>query len=117
MNNLHPYLIAESQLPLDLVKLQQKAYLGDADAQFALASAFQKGRNIIKNAKYAFYWFKKAANQGNIAAQYNVWFSYLIGDGVEKDESEANRWYQKAALKNSQSTNLVINNILNPTCQ
>ena len=40
---------------------------------------------------------RKAGDQGNAAAQYNLGQAYNLGNGVEKDPAEATRWWQKAA--------------------
>lgn len=50
------------------------------------------GRNYIK----AMSWFRKAADQGNYYASYNIGFMYLRGLGVHKDWSEAIRWFSKS---------------------
>jgi hypothetical protein len=42
-------------------------------------------------------WYRKAADQGNANAQYNLGVAYDNGEGVLKDEAEAVRWYRKAA--------------------
>ena len=43
------------------------------------------------------YWYQKAAEAGESAAQFNLAFCYKNGEGVEKDFSKAVYWYQKAA--------------------
>ena len=40
---------------------------------------------------------KKAAEQGYAQAQYNLGVCYANGDGVEKNPTEAVKWYRKAA--------------------
>ena len=40
---------------------------------------------------------KKAAEQGDAQAQYNLGNCYAFGDGVEKNLSEAVKWWRKAA--------------------
>jgi len=40
---------------------------------------------------------KKSAEQGVVAAQYNLGICYYNGDGVKKDLTEAVKWYRKAA--------------------
>jgi len=40
---------------------------------------------------------RKAAEQGNAAAQFNLGMMYANGQGVTQDYSEAFRWYRKAA--------------------
>ncbi len=41
--------------------------------------------------------YRKAADQGDASAQYNLGFCYANGAGVDKDDKEAVRWYRKAA--------------------
>jgi hypothetical protein len=41
--------------------------------------------------------FKKAAEQGDAQAQFNLGVCYANGRGVAKDEKEAAKWFQKAA--------------------
>ena len=42
-------------------------------------------------------WYKKAADQGYVGAQYNIGLLYENGEGVKRDFSQARAWYQKAA--------------------
>ena len=42
-------------------------------------------------------WFRKAAEQGDAEAQYNLGVCYDDGEGVVKDQFEAIMWYRKAA--------------------
>ena len=43
-------------------------------------------------------WYRKAAEQGNAAAQYNLGVRYETGrGGLPKDEAKAVEWYRKAA--------------------
>ena len=43
----------------------------------------------------AFKWYKKAAENGELAAFYYVGNAYEEGEGVDKDEVEAAKWYEK----------------------
>ncbi|CAC9590251.1 hypothetical protein [uncultured Gammaproteobacteria bacterium] len=115
MNQMHAYLLAESKLKIDTVKIQQQAYLGDAEAQYKLADIFQKGKGVVKNPTNAFYWYQKAAKQGNLPAQFNVWYAYLTGEGTQANEQLADKWYAKAMLKNSSSTQSIINRLIGTT--
>lgn len=47
----------------------------------------------------AMIWFRKAADQGNAAAQNNIGWLYQNGWGVKQDYAEAANWYRKAAEK------------------
>jgi TPR repeat protein len=42
-------------------------------------------------------WYQKAAEQGNVAAEYELGVIYTNGEGVAQDYAEAVRWYRKAA--------------------
>ena len=44
----------------------------------------------------AVVWLKKAAEQGNMVAQYNLGVCYNNGEGVEKDQEKSNYWLKKA---------------------
>ena len=45
---------------------------GDAKAQNKLAICYKNGKGVRKNLKKAVEWFTKAAEQGNVSAQFNV---------------------------------------------
>lgn len=45
----------------------------------------------------ALAWYRKAAEQGNPDAQYNVGMMYLRGEGVAGNRQEAIKWIGKAA--------------------
>jgi uncharacterized protein len=42
-------------------------------------------------------WYRKAAEQGNAIAQYNLGDMYRIGEGVPPDYEATASWYRKAA--------------------
>ncbi len=42
-------------------------------------------------------WWRKAAEQGDERAQYNLGRCYDKGEGVAQDKTEAIKWYRKAA--------------------
>jgi TPR repeat protein len=45
----------------------------------------------------AMSWYRKAADQGNAPAQFNLGFMYFNGLGVPQDDAAAASWYRKAA--------------------
>lgn len=59
----------------------------------------KEGEKLYSDKKYeqAIYWWQKAADAGNSAAQYRLAFCYLKGEGIEKDVEKAVYWWQKAA--------------------
>src|SRR5438874_2513020 len=44
--------------------------------------------------------YRKAAEQNDAIAQFNLAFAYANGRGVAKDDAEAVKWYRKAAEQN-----------------
>ena len=42
-------------------------------------------------------WYRMAADQGLVAAQYNLGLKYERGEGVGRDHGEAVKWFRKAA--------------------
>ena len=42
-------------------------------------------------------WYQKAAENGDIKAQYNIATLYINGEGIERNLEKALYWYQKAA--------------------
>ena len=73
----------ESLTTSDIVKLGNDYYFGVNGKQI----------NYVK----AVEWFRKAAEQGNDVAQYNLAMCYERGEGVVKDLAEAVKWFRKAA--------------------
>jgi hypothetical protein len=49
-----------------------KAIQGDADAQFNLGLLYYPGVGTPADRRYGLYWYKKAAEQGLVHAQYNL---------------------------------------------
>lgn len=69
-----------------------KAESGDVEAQFGLATEYWEKVDY----EQAFFWCKKAAEQGNTSAQNNIGFMYECGYGVKKNIKRAFDWYLKA---------------------
>jgi len=44
-------------------------------------------------------WYRKAARQGNLQAEFNLAALYDIGQGVPLDHAEAARWNRKVARR------------------
>ncbi len=87
-------------IDLDLTNWTRMATQGDADAQFNLGLMYYKGEptlGVEQNLSLAARWWWRAANKGHAKAQYNLGLMYHYGQGVEKDEEEAARWFRLAA--------------------
>lgn len=76
-----------------LADLYNAAQVGNVDAQFELALCYHYGNGITQDKAKALYWTLQAANNGFIAAQYNVKWYY------EKANSyTACKWYNKTTV-------------------
>jgi len=53
---------------------------------------YHSGQGVPRDYEKAMQWFRKAADQGFAAAQYNLGFVYQVGLG---DNAEAVRWYKR----------------------
>ena len=71
----------------------QDAEVISATEQCRLGLGYAKAGNHIEAAKC----FRKSAEQGVAAAQYNLGIAYLDGHGVPQDYTEAARWWRKAS--------------------
>lgn len=72
-------------------------WVGLADEQYSLASAYYKGELEQQDYMEAFKWYHKAADQGHIISQYKLGVMYDNGEGVPKSYASAVTWYRKAA--------------------
>jgi TPR repeat protein len=48
----------------------------------SLATLYAEGRGVEKNSKQAAVWYRKAADQGDPRAQYDLGVMYEYGNGV-----------------------------------
>lgn len=73
----------------------KKAQQGDVEAQISLGKMYLFGtEDIPQDQKEALKYFHRAANQGNIEAEYMVGLTLF-----EKDSAQAAAWFRKAANK------------------
>ncbi|MDG6345895.1 tetratricopeptide repeat protein, partial [Glaesserella parasuis] len=68
-------------------------YAETAEEKFNSAVQYAKQQNY----QAAFPMFKELAEQGDVAAQFNLGIMYDNGYGVNQDYHQAAKWYQKAA--------------------
>src|SRR5437763_561994 len=65
--------------------------------QYNLAALYNNGEGTEKNLEKAFYWFQRAAENGNTDAMNSLATFYENGKGTEKNLEKAFYWFQKAA--------------------
>jgi TPR repeat protein len=87
---------------LSLSEITQKAKAGDAVAQCHLGVRYSLGEGVPKDARQAFDWQRKSAEQGFTTCQFFVAYRYQFDEsdgwgGVQQDLGMAAHWYRKAA--------------------
>lgn len=75
------------------IHLYHMATQGLPEAQNALGIIYDSTQAHAEAVK----WYRKAAEQGYVNAQYNLGICYANGEGVPQDYVEAAKWYRKAA--------------------
>ena len=90
-------LPAFSQDERPLFTRTARAEQGDANAQYDLGVAYDRGEGVGQDVSEAVRWYRAAARQRHAPAQYNLGVMYQNGRGVPQDYQNAVRWYQLAA--------------------
>ena len=71
---------------------------GDACAQYILARSYWDGANGMPvNVTQAIKWYRKAASQGHVNAQFELALLYATDERIELDYRNAFRWFKEAA--------------------
>lgn len=90
----HPARAAGEEACPDIAR----AEAGVAAEQYLLGRAFDNGACGVKPGKIeAESWYRRAAGQGHMLAQYELGETWFTGDGVPPDYRKAKDWYLKAA--------------------
>ena len=62
---------------------------------------YGNGEGVLQDYKEAVKWYRLAAEQGYVDAQFNLGVVYDNGEGVPQDYAEAVKWYRLAAEQGS----------------
>ena len=106
-------------------QLEKYAKSGDAQAQYEVGCAYQKGDGVDRNIKTAAEWYMMAADQGHeqatdkfysfyskelekraksgqAKAQYELGNCYYQAKEIDRDAEEAAEWYKKAMVQGNE---------------
>ena len=89
--------------PEDIESVIKAAESGNAEAQYLLGNAYQKGQGVKKDYKLAVEWYNKSAELGNAndsCALFSFGFIFEEGLGIKQDYKKALDWFTKSAEKN-----------------
>lgn len=84
----------------EIIKTHNKnAKKGGPDAQVAIGNLYSIGSWGRKNPRAAFFWYLRAAKQGDRTGKILVADCYFRGKGVKQDYKEAVKWYEQSELE------------------
>ena len=101
-------VVMNSNLELGLGKFHDKEYdkaftyfqeavkQGNAEAEYMIATMYDKGYGVERNFKKSFQFYKSSGEKGFAESQYNTGVAYEFGEGVKRDHKNAVYWYKKA---------------------
>ncbi len=92
----------------EFAKLESRAAIGDAVAQFDLGQMYQYAIGVEKDIPQAIKYYKLAAQQGSLPAEYNLGIIYLTGNEVNQDYKLALQWLTDAAFKGNDYAQYVL---------
>jgi TPR repeat protein len=71
---------------------------GEPSAQYNIGLMYDKGQSVVQDCSAAMSWYRKAADQGHVLAQFALGAMYFDGTrGAPQDYGQALEWYLKAA--------------------
>ena len=87
----------EEQVASKIDSIRFYAEQGKPDFQYLYGRSFENGWGVEADAKQAYEWYKKAADQKQPAAYTSLGNLYRMGNGVKQDPKQALYWYQLGA--------------------
>lgn len=94
--NMDPEAKARMAAEARVAEFKPDAEAGRSGAQYRLAEAYRTAPAEVGDPALARYWYRKVAEQGHIAAQYELAMLYVKGDGVPQSYPRAAEWLRLA---------------------
>jgi TPR repeat protein len=88
---------AGAQLNLGILYANGRSLVSDLSREAHSGVMSTGNRSVPQDYVEAAKWYRRAAEQRDAGAQFNLGVAYATGRGVPKDDSEAAYWYRKAA--------------------
>ena len=81
-----------------VTEIRRKVEAGDREAQYDLALCYEQGKfGVVRDAEKAFEWFKRGADNNEVACVSEVAYCYASGHGVTENGSLALLYFAKGA--------------------
>jgi hypothetical protein len=107
MKKLWKYIVVAAALSAAIASAQTssldpallaKANAGDVAAQVLVGESYAAGKGVERDLKQAAEWYKKAADQGDLAGELHLAVLYRDGGkDFPREITQAAEWYRKAA--------------------
>ncbi len=98
----HPDALMQMEALRSFEATRQAAGQGDAEAQYAIGSAYQFAENVNPDLSEAAKWYRSAAEQDHTGALYRLGHLYFDGSGVKEDKKKAfELWLRGAELEDT----------------
>ena len=95
--NMDPEAQARADFEAAIVDQRPAAANGSTSEQYRLAETYRTGPGDLRDPGLARFWYRKAAEQGHIASQFELGMLYVHGDGVPQSYHRAAEWLRLAA--------------------
>jgi len=103
-------LLKEKKFKESIATYKQAAANGNAEAQFNLAGSYYAGTYVAQNMRVALQYYKAAAEQGHVRAQYS-YGTIIFGLRNFPDKSEAIKCFHAAAEQNHRDAQFALGNL------
>lgn len=83
---------------MDAGRLLRAALLEqNGEASREIGNRFRTGKDLKQDLEQAFYWYQKAAHQGDAEGLYRLAHCYAVGEGVAESQAQALHCYESGA--------------------
>ena len=76
-----------------------------------LGFIYERGQGVPADPGVAVSWYRRAAAQGDVHAQFRLGFLYAYGRGVDRDDLEAAIWYRRAADQGNEAARTALDQL------
>ena len=79
--------------------IERQPRRNNALGEFRLGVLCERGQGVAQDYAEAARWYRKAAEQGDLAARNNLGVLYINGTGVPRDLVQAYKWFHLASKR------------------